>query len=72
MTRPKPNNYFHVRVYTDGGARLELFRDRKYPSTLQEIIDGLTRAIEVLEDVKRSSTPDAPAPPVAAVGEAVE
>jgi hypothetical protein len=47
--KPKPNNYFHVRVYTDDGSKIELFRDRKQVSTRQQIIAGLRRAIELLE-----------------------
>lgn len=52
--RPKPNNYFHVRVYTDDGSKLEVFRDKKLPSTRQQIIDGLRRAIELLEKLDKA------------------
>lgn len=54
-TRPRPNNYFHVRVYTDSGSKLELYRDRKYPSTRQQIIDGLRRAIELIETLEEAA-----------------
>jgi hypothetical protein len=55
MKRPPPNNYFHVRVYTDDGAKIELWRDKKQPSTRREIIDGLKRAIDVLEKVEQAA-----------------
>ena len=48
-TRAKPNNYFHIRVYTDSGAKFEIWRDKKKPSTRQEILAGLRRAIELIE-----------------------
>jgi len=51
VKRPKPNNYFHVRVYTDDGSKLEIFRDRKMPSTRKEIVDGLRRAVELIEKI---------------------
>lgn len=54
MKRAKPNNYFHVRVYTDDGSKIELYRDRKQPSTRKEIVDGLRRAIEVIEKIDAS------------------
>jgi hypothetical protein len=44
-----PNNYFHIRVYTDAGAKFEIYRDKKQPSTRAEIIAGLRRAIELIE-----------------------
>jgi hypothetical protein len=47
--RPVPNNYFHIRVYTDDRSKLEIFRDKKQVSTRAEIIAGLKRAIELLE-----------------------
>lgn len=49
----KPNNYFHVRVYTDDGSKIEVFRDRKQPSTRQEIVDGLKRAIDIIEKIEK-------------------
>ncbi len=47
--RKQPNNYFHVRVYTDSGSKLEVYRDKAKPSTRREIVDGLRRAIEIVE-----------------------
>lgn len=47
--RPQPNNYFHIRVYSDEGSKLEIYRDKKHPSTRTQILDGLRRAIEVIE-----------------------
>jgi hypothetical protein len=55
MKRAKPNNYFHVRIYTDSGSKIELFRDRKQASTRRQIIDGLRHAIEVLEKIEVAS-----------------
>lgn len=55
MKKAKPNNYFYIRVYTDNGSKLEIFRDKKRPSTRQGIIRGLRRAIEVLEKLKHAS-----------------
>lgn len=55
MKRPKPNNYFHVRVYTDDGSKIELYRDRRHPSTRQQIIDGLKYAIGLLEKLDAST-----------------
>lgn len=43
------NNYFHVRVYTERGNKIELFRERTKASTLREIIDGLKQAVVILE-----------------------
>lgn len=51
MKRQKPNNYFHVRVYTDDDAKIELWRDKHKPSTIREIIDGLKHAIGILEKI---------------------
>ena len=51
----RPNNYFYIRVYSTDGAKLELYRDKKQPSTHREIIDGLKRAIELIEKLEAVS-----------------
>jgi hypothetical protein len=53
VPRKHPNNYFHVRVYTDNGSKIEIFRDRKEPHTRQQIVDGLRRAIETIEAIDK-------------------
>lgn len=50
--KPRANNYFHVRVYTDDGDKLEIFRDRKLPSTRTQIVAGLRSAIELIEKLE--------------------
>lgn len=55
--KPRPNNYFHVRVYTDDGSKFEIFRDKKRPSTRKQIIEGLRHAIELLEKLDEPVAP---------------
>jgi Holliday junction resolvase RusA-like endonuclease len=59
MPKPKANNYFHVRVYTDDGAKIEIFRDRKQPSTRREIIDGMKRGDRGAREDRRRRDGDA-------------
>lgn len=49
MKRTHPNNYFHVRVYTADGGKIEFFRDKKHVSTRAQIIAGLREAIALIE-----------------------
>lgn len=55
MKRPA-NNYFHVRVYTADGGKLDLYRDKNEPSTRAEIIAGLRWAIELIEGLDAAET----------------